>query len=193
LDHSNNSKKIVIFAYIFESIKIIFVKNFEKFDVEKLKDNPFRLLNDDWMLITAGTENSFNTMTASWGGVGILWNKQVAFCFVRPTRHTYQFMEKNDYFTLTFYNEEYRDILNFCGKKSGRDTDKIKETGLIPLTSPNNSIYFEQARLVFECRKIYSDDIKPEFFRDEKIHNAYPLKDYHRMYIGEITNCLISE
>lgn len=169
------------------------LKKFKKTDVEILKDNPFKLMDKDWMLITAGTLDSFNAMTASWGGVGVLWNKKVAFCFVRPTRYTYQFMEKYEFFTLTFFKEEFREILNLCGEKSGRDTDKTKETGLKPLKSPNNSIYFEQARLVFECKKIYCDGIKPELFLDDKIHKAYLLKDYHRMYIGEILNCLVSE
>jgi flavin reductase (DIM6/NTAB) family NADH-FMN oxidoreductase RutF len=102
-------------------------------------------------------------------------------------------MEKSDYFTLSFFDEEYREMLNVCGTKSGRDTDKIAATGLIPIESENKSIYFEQARLVMECRKLYFDDLKPELFLDEKIHNNYPAKDYHRLYIAEIINCLDSD
>ncbi len=166
-------------------------KVFNKINATELEDNPFKLMNSDWMLITAGSINAFNTMTAAWGGLGVLWKKQIAFCFIRPTRHTYQFIERSEYFTLTFYNEEHRDILNFCGNNSGRNTDKIKATGLIPLESEHGAVYFEQARLVIECRKIYYDDIKPENFLERKIHDVYPLKDYHRMYIGEITNCYI--
>jgi flavin reductase (DIM6/NTAB) family NADH-FMN oxidoreductase RutF len=166
-------------------------KIFNKIDANTITDNPFKLMKDDWMLVTAGTKDSFNTMTAAWGGLGVLWNKQVVFCFVRPTRHTYQFMEKSEYFTLTFFDEKYRAILNLCGSKSGRDIDKIKETGLIPIESEKGSVYFEQARMVFECRKIYFDDIKQKNFLDSKIHESYPLKDYHRLYVGEIINCLI--
>ncbi|MFA4851019.1 MAG: flavin reductase family protein [Bacteroidales bacterium] len=168
-------------------------KTFHKINADDIIDNPFKLIGTDWMLITAGIKDSFNTMTAGWGGMGILWKMQVAFCFVRPTRYTYRFMEKNDYFTLTFFDEKYRDILNFCGTKSGRNFDKIKETGLKPLETKKGSIYFEQARLVLECRKIYFDDIKPENFLESKIHNAYPEKDYHRLYIGEIITCMSSE
>jgi flavin reductase (DIM6/NTAB) family NADH-FMN oxidoreductase RutF len=168
-------------------------KTFHKINAGDIIDNPFKLIKNDWMLITAGTRNSFNTMTAGWGGMGVLWSRQVVFCFVRPTRYTYKFMEKNGYFTLTFFAEKYRDILNLCGAKSGRDIDKIKETGLKPLETEMGNIYFEQSRLVIECRKIYFDDIKPEHFLESKIHNAYPEKDYHRLYVGEIITSMASE
>lgn len=168
-------------------------KIFHKINTGDIIDNPFKLIGTDNMLITAGTKDSFNTMTAGWGSMGILWKMQVAICFVRPTRYTYRFMEKNKYFTLCFFDEKYRDILNFCGTKSGRDFDKIKETGLKPLETEIGNIYFEQARLVIECKKIYFDDIKPEHFLESKIHNNYPEKDYHRLYVGEIITCMSSE
>ncbi len=160
---------------------------------EEIKDNPFKLIASDWMLITAGHKDSFNTMTASWGGLGHLWNKNVAFIFIRPNRYTYQFTEKNEYFTLCFFEEKYRNILNVCGSKSGRNFDKIKSTGLIPLETKEKNIYFEQARLVLECRKLYYDDIKPQFMLDKKIESLYPKKDYHRLYIGEIINVVSKE
>jgi flavin reductase (DIM6/NTAB) family NADH-FMN oxidoreductase RutF len=166
-------------------------KIFTATDLDKLNENVFSLIDKDWMLITAGVKNSFNTMTASWGGLGILWNRPVAFSFVRPTRHTYGFMEKNDGYTLSFYSQEYRKALELCGSKSGRDIDKVKEAGLTPLTGQTGAIYFEQARLVLECRKIYFQDIEPQKFLDTEIIKNYPLKDYHRMYVGEIVNCLI--
>jgi flavin reductase (DIM6/NTAB) family NADH-FMN oxidoreductase RutF len=168
-------------------------KLFIKTEPENIKDNPIKLIGSDWMLVTAGTKDSFNTMTAAWGGIGYLWNKPVVFCFIRPTRHTYHFMEKSEYFTLSFFDEDYRELLNICGNTSGRDTNKIAETGLIPVETENKNIYFEQARLVMECRKLYHDDLKPEFFLDERIHKSYPAKDYHRLYIAEIVNCLVSE
>lgn len=178
----------------FFTLNISFMtKIFNKINPEKITDNPFTLMNSDWMLITAGTKESFNTMTAAWGGLGVLWHRNIAVCFVRPTRHTFGFIEQSEFFTLTFFSEEHRHILNFCGKKSGRDTDKITETGLIPIESEHGGIYFEQARLVLECRKIYTDNIKPEMFLESSIHDAYPLKDYHTMYIGEIINCLVSK
>lgn len=97
-------------------------------------------------------------------------------------------MESNEFFTMSFFNEKYRDALNFCGKKSGRQEDKMKSTGLIPVESPKGSIFYEQAELMLECRKLYFSDIIPEHFQVEGIHANYPKKDYHRMYIGEITS-----
>lgn len=164
-------------------------KDFQKIEPQDINQNPFKLIDDDWFLLSAGDINAFNTMTASWGGLGILWNKPVVFCFVRPHRYTYKFMESNEYFTMSFFNENYRDALNFCGKKSGRDTDKMKSTGLKPFESPKGSIFYEQAELMIECRKLYFSDIIPEHFLLEKIHANYPKKDYHRMYIGEIISC----
>ncbi|HEX7410914.1 MAG TPA: flavin reductase [Bacteroidales bacterium] len=158
-----------------------------------ITDNPFQLIDKEWMLITAGKLESFNTMTASWGGFGILWNKPVVFCFVRPVRYTYQFMEKSDFFTATFFDRKYRKALDFCGANSGRDMDKMAATGLKPLASPNGSVYFEQARLVLECRKLYFSDIDPEHFLVPAINKNYPNADYHRMYIGEIVSSMQRE
>jgi len=157
---------------------------------ERFNENAVKLIACDWMLITAGARDSFNTMTASWGGLGNLWNKPVTFIFIRPQRYTYQFAETQDYFTIQFFDEKYRDILNYCGSNSGRDVDKIAKTGLTPFTSQNGNIYFEQARLQMECRKLYFDDIDPEQFIDNGLRKHYPTNDFHRMYIGEITECL---
>jgi flavin reductase (DIM6/NTAB) family NADH-FMN oxidoreductase RutF len=158
---------------------------------EKITDNPFKLIGSDWMLITAGSPQAFNTMTASWGGMGIIWNKKVCFCVVRPTRHTRLFTERSGYFTLSFFEERYRDVLNYCGSHSGRDVDKIKETGLTPVFG-DNTVYFAEARLVFECKKVYYQDIDPGNFLDPAIDQRnYPLKDYHRLYVGEIVSCLV--
>ena len=112
---------------------------------EQIQDNPFKLIGKDWALVTSGTKDSFNTMTVSWGGVGVMWGKPVAFTFIRPQRHTFGFIENNNYFTMSFFDEEYRDALNFCGTKSGRDDDKPKETGLTPAFTEDGIPYFEQA------------------------------------------------
>ena len=158
-------------------------------DVYQVPDNPFKAIADDWMLVTAGDINSFNTMTASWGTMGELWHKKICICFVRPNRHTYGFLEKAETFTLTFFPEKYRDVLKLCGTKSGRDIDKMGGIGLTPVQSPTGSVYFEEARLVFECKKVYIHDLDPGNFLDPKIEKEYPDKDYHRMYIGEIVGC----
>ena len=164
-------------------------KNIKPEDMDK---TPFELIGSDWMLITAGAPGSYNTMTASWGGMGVIWGKNVCFCVIRPQRYTYQFMEKADNFTLSFFNEEHRDALNVCGTKSGRDIDKAAATGLVPIAGTlEGTTCFEQARMVIECRKIYYQDIDPKHFVDPEIDKNYPIQDYHRMYVGEIVNCMV--
>ncbi len=179
---------------------------FSRIHPKKLMDNFFHILDDDWMLVTAGNHSeicsngafhvasrkSFNTMTASWGTVGILWNKPIAVCFIRPQRYTYRFIDNSDIYTLCFFTEQERDILDYCGTKSGRDTDKIKDTGLKPLFSGNGGIYYEQARLVLECKKLYSDRFREENFHIQQIINKnYPTKDFHKFFIGEIVTCMV--
>jgi flavin reductase (DIM6/NTAB) family NADH-FMN oxidoreductase RutF len=153
-------------------------------------DNVFKLIDRDWMLVTAGTMDKFNMLTASWGGFGILWEREVAMCYIRPGRHTFGFMERHGMFTLSFFEEKYRPALKLCGKKSGRDTDKALAAGLTPVEGRKGGVYFAEARLVFECRKLYSQDIDPARFVDPKLDIFYPKKDYHRMYVGEIFTCL---
>jgi flavin reductase (DIM6/NTAB) family NADH-FMN oxidoreductase RutF len=164
--------------------------SFKSIEPEKITANPFQLIGADWMLITAGSLDKFNTMTASWGGMGILWNKKVCFIFVRPSRYTYEFTEAQESFTLCFFEEKYRKVLSFCGSKSGRDVDKVAETGLTPQEGKSGSVYFEEAKLVIECRKIYYQDIDKAHFLDPSIAKCYIDQGYHRMYIGEIINIL---
>jgi flavin reductase (DIM6/NTAB) family NADH-FMN oxidoreductase RutF len=163
---------------------------FKKINVNTLSENFFKSLNDEWGLLTAGKPESFNTMTISWGTFGILWNKPVLICFVRPQRYTFEFMNKYHYYTLSFFNEEYKEALDICGKFTGRETDKMKKAGLTPYTTGIGNVIFEQSRLAFECKKIYTDDFKPENFIDQNIIKAtYSKNDFHKMYIGEIVNC----
>lgn len=159
---------------------------------DSIADNVFKLLASDWMLVTAGNLKSCNTMTASWGGFGVLWNKNICWCVIRPQRYTYEFMEKADRFTLSFFAEKYREALKICGTKSGRDIDKIAKTGLTSAETESTAVYFKEARMVIECRKIYFQDIDPTHFLESWIHNEYPKKDYHRLYMGEIVRCLVS-
>lgn len=163
--------------------------NFIKTGLISFHENIFKMIGDDWMLITAGKHDHFNMMTASWGTMGILWNKPIAICFIRPQRYTYQFAGKYDYFTLSFFEEKYRKILQICGSRSGRDTDKVEAAGLNPLETELGNICYAQSRLFIECRKLYFGDLKKENFvlPDIASHN-YPTGDYHRFYIGEIVN-----
>jgi len=165
------------------------IEQFIEISPNEMGENAISLIGKEWMLITAGQEGNFNTMTASWGGLGYLWKLPVAFIFVRPQRFTYQFTENFPNFSLSFFDKKDRKILNYCGENSGRDVDKIKETGLSAFKSPSGNILFQQARMQIECTKIYSDDIRQSNFIipaiDQKI---YPQKDYHRFYIGKINH-----
>lgn len=137
-------------------------------------------------LLTAVKENGeINTMTVSWGGVGILWGKQVAFIFVRPQRYTFSFTEEECKMSLSFFNEDKKDILTFCGTKSGRDIDKITECGL-KYTLENGYPVFEEAIYTLKLSKIYSDTIKKDCFIDTDSLKWYKSNDFHTMYICEI-------
>ncbi|MBQ7821781.1 MAG: flavin reductase [Clostridia bacterium] len=157
----------------------------------EINGNTFKLIGSDWMLITAAkNDGSVNTMTASWGGVGVLWNKNVCFVFIRPQRYTYEFTEDADEFTLSFYPEEMRNALTVCGRKSGRDCDKISEAGLIP-AKLDNTVYFEGAKLVMKVKKLYKTQLEKSEFIDSLIPNTvYPTNDYHYVYICEIEKVL---
>ncbi|BAI80899.1 conserved hypothetical protein [Deferribacter desulfuricans SSM1] len=161
---------------------------FKKVNIKEVNFNPFTEINDRWMLITPTVEK-VNPMTASWGGFGILWHKNVVYTFIRPTRYTFELMEKTEYFTLSFFDEEYRDVLNYCGTKSGHDIDKVKETGL-SVVKDDNFIYFEEAEAVYCCKKLCFADLNPSNFLEDEIETFYPKKDYHRMYIGEIVHLI---
>lgn len=158
-----------------------------KIDVKSLRLNPFTAIGEDWLLLTAGNRDNANTMTASWGGMGVLWGKNVVTVYVRPQRFTYQFMEQSDYFTIAFFDESWRDALKLCGSKSGREVDKVNECGFSLAYGVGDAPYFQEAKLVLVCKKIYFDDIEPDHFLDPETDGKnYPKKDYHRMYIGEI-------
>ena len=161
----------------------------KKIDIKDLQGNAVSMFDDKWCLITAGTKESYNTMTASWGAMGELWNKDVCFIFIRPQRYTLEFTEREEYFTLSFFGDEYKKALVFCGRNSGRDCDKAKETGLTPMEI-DGSMSFEESETVIVCKKLFYQDIDPEGFVDKTIDGVcYSEKDYHRMYVGEVVAC----
>ena len=164
--------------------------SFKEINAKELNFNPFSMIGDKWMLITCGDKESYNTMTASWGSIGVMWNKNVVFSFIRPQRYTSEFVEKNDYFSISFYPDEYKSALSLCGKVSGRDVDKVKEANLTPVFD-EKAPYFEEANMVLICKKLYNQNLEPICFLDEKLESFYPQKDYHKMFIGEIEKVLV--
>lgn len=177
--------------------------NFKKISPEEITDNPFKLIGKDWMLVTSAKSDGnlvcgdgYNTMTASWGGVGVLWGKPVAYVFIRPQRHTFTFTEENGTMTLSFFGEEYRSALAFCGKASGRDVDKAAECGLTPVSESGESgrsVWFNEARLVMNVKKLYSEFLSPAAFEKGDTLGCYDAGDFHKMYICEITGVLVRE
>ena len=176
------------------------MSDFRTIRPEEFSGNPFTLLDRDWMLVTAADPGDglrcgkdYNTMTASWGGMGILWGKAVAFVFVRPQRHTFGFTEANSRLTLSFFGPEYRSVLNFCGTKSGRDHDKAAECGLTPVAETNGegrAVWFDEAKLVFVTRKLYAKPFDPEAFVDKDARAVYGDDDFHTVYVCEIEKIL---
>lgn len=168
--------------------------SFKKIELSELKINPFDLVGKQWMLLTGGTPDSFNTMTASWGQLGVLWNKNVLTCYIRPNRHTFGFVENGECFTASFVGEEYREALRFCGSHSGRDCDKAKEAGLTP-AELDGCVGFDEAELVLVCKKLYSDDLREDaFIGDEGFKERfYGSEPYHKRYIAEIVSAYVKE
>ena len=163
---------------------------FEEIDWRSVQGNVSELIAEGWMLITPGVPGRWNTMTASWGGFGHLWNTDVAFVFVRPSRHTFGFMEREEGFTLSFFDEKWRKALDICGTVSGRSADKAKAAGIAPRAfgarGGPERVAFEEARLVVSCRKLYAQDLEPKGFLDPAILRNYPSGDVHRLYVGAI-------
>ncbi|MDF9867313.1 flavin reductase (DIM6/NTAB) family NADH-FMN oxidoreductase RutF [Bacilli bacterium PM5-3] len=166
---------------------------FREISPNEINENIFKLFHDDWALVSASYNNKANTMTASWGFVGIMWHKPVAQVFIRPSRYTKEFVDNSDYFTVSFFDKEFRDDLTYLGTVSGKNEDKISKSSLTLINS-NNIPYFNEAKLVLICKKLYVQNmVESSFMYDETIENNYPYKDYHTSYIGEIINVLKKE
>lgn len=168
----------------------------KQISIQQLNENFIESIGKEWMLVTAGNSGKFNTMTASWGGIGYLWNKPVVFVFIRPERYTFEFIESHPDFTLSFLGKENQGIHKVTGFKSGREIDKIAATGLKPLVTENGNVAFEQSRLTLECKKLYSDDMKTaSFLAPELIDRWYGESqgNLHRIYVAEIIDAWVKE
>lgn len=160
---------------------------------EDLNQNAFQMIGKDWMLVTAESGGNVNTMTASWGGLGVIWNKNVAYVVIRPQRFTKVFVDASETFSLTFFTEAHRSTLSYLGTVSGRDEDKVKKSGL-SLRHHEGTPYFDEASVVLRCRKLFSQPLSPDsFIETELIEKQYPQNDFHTLYIAEITDVLIRE
>lgn len=166
------------------------MNNFKEIKPEQVKKNPFQAIGKDWMLITAGNQDKANTMTASWGGLGVMYGKNVAFAMIRPQRYTKEFVDREETFSLCFLDKNYRNIMNYLGSVSGRNEDKIAKSGLT-LAYSDNTPYFGEANLVLICRKLFAQTLEGSSIVKEGLDKTwYPNKDYHTLYIAEIVRIL---
>lgn len=151
------------------------------------KDDVFSLIGERWMLVSACDESGkANAMTASWGGMGVLWGKKVVFVFIRPQRYTKKFVDSAEKFSLSFFDESYKKMLGYMGKVSGKDEDKIAKSGLT-LDIKDGAPVFKESSLTLICRKLYRQTLKEDCFIDKSnIEKWYPQKDYHDVYVAEI-------
>lgn len=163
---------------------------FQEITPSELTKNPFTMIGKEWLLVTAGDETKANTMTASWGGLGVMWGKDVAFIVIRPQRYTKEFIDGSDHLSLSVLDESYRKTLSYLGTVSGRDEDKIQKSGLT-LAYGEAAPYFEEAGTVLICKKLYAQEYDPKCFTDTDLNKKwYPNQDYHTMYICEIEKIL---
>lgn len=158
-----------------------------KIELSTLSFNPFLKIRDQWALLAAGQEGNFNMMTVSWGSFGQLWSKEVTTVYVRQSRYTMQFMDKNSHYALIFLKDGHKDALGVLGSKSGREIDKMAGAGLTPVFTPEGVPTFEEAELTLVCRKLYKDDMPKENFLDPTVYDkCYADGNIHSMFIGEI-------
>lgn len=169
------------------------MNGYSKITPESWQANPFKVIGKDWMLVTAKKGEDINTMTASWGGMGVMWGKPVAFVVIRPQRYTREFVDQADTFSLSFFDESYRKQLSLCGSKSGRDINKIEQCKFT-VAYDGDTPYFSQADTVITCRKLYRQPLEPGGFLDKTLNMLhYPGNDHHILYVSEIEQILIRE
>lgn len=162
---------------------------FQPYPIDLVEMNPFTKIGKDWALITAGDKIKCNTMTVSWGGMGVLWGKNVAYIFIRESRYTKEFIDQGDFFSVSFFKEDYREALNYCGANSGRDQDKFAKAHLTPAFR-HGIPYPDEAEFVILCQKMATIPITEENLDPKLMEKWYKDKDMHTMYVGEIIDVM---
>lgn len=167
------------------------MSDFREINPKEITENAMKLIGSDWMLVAAGDKTKANAMTASWGGVGIMWGYDVAYIVIRPQRYTKEFIDAKTTFSLSFFESSFKEKLGYFGRVSGRDEDKIAKSGM-ELSFDEEAPYFEDAKLVLVCEKLFAKDFDKESFIDKSlIEKWYPNEDYHTLYIAKINKALI--
>jgi flavin reductase (DIM6/NTAB) family NADH-FMN oxidoreductase RutF len=171
---------------------------FKSISPEEITDNVFKLVGKDFTVITAGKIPEHNSMTAGWGGLGILFEKPTTWCFLRASRYTLELIKKEQTYTMSYFSDEYKEQVLFFGSKTGKNTDKMKETALTAIQTPSGNTTFKEARLIIECKLAEITTVGPDDFYTPEgktfIESAYDeVKEYHKIVFGEITNVWINK
>ncbi len=176
---------------------------FKEMKIEELQLNPMTMIGGEWWLITAGNEETgYNAMTASWGHLGAIWERPegkahmglpTAVVYLRPGRYTKEYMDREELFTLSVFDNKYKKEMGYLGSRSGRTCNKMEESEFEPIFDFGTT-YYQQAKMVFVCKKLYNAPIQETGFVDRSIiDNNYPMKDFHEMYVGEIIKVLVKD
>lgn len=166
------------------------MKDFEKKEIFSFSDNLLKKISENWLLISSGSIDNYNMMTASWGTFGILWNQPVAQVFIRPSRYTFEFINKNDFFSISIFEPTYKDLLSFLGSKSGRDINKMKIEGLTPIDFNGKTVFFKEAKEVFILKKLFDLPMQDKIIDAEVKNIFYKNDDYHHLFFGRIIEYL---
>lgn len=163
---------------------------FKEISPEEFNESPFRLIGKEWLLVASEADGKANAMTASWGGLGIMWGKPVAYIFIRPQRYTKEFVDKSHKLTLSVFDEDRRKMMSYFGTVSGRDEDKIAKSGLTA-KHEDGHILFDEARVTMEGRVLYAQPLGKEYFLEKEADEKWYQGDYHTMYVVEIEKLLV--
>ncbi|MGI6160427.1 MAG: flavin reductase family protein [Christensenellales bacterium] len=169
------------------------MSKFKISDLNSFDTSPFRLIGKEHMLITAAKGDKANTMTASWGGLGVIWGQPAAYIVIRPQRYTKEFVDAADCFSLSFLGAGHRQPLAYLGSVSGRDEDKITKSGLT-LAYEDGVPFFEESHATLICKKAYGQYLEKDcFIEKQHLEKWYPESDLHMLYIGIVEKLLIKE
>ncbi|MDR2917208.1 MAG: flavin reductase [Tannerella sp.] len=166
---------------------------FKSIEAKNMPGDVFTLVGSDYTVITAGNPSLYNSMVAGWGGMGILFNKPATWCMLRANRYTLEVMRNEKTYTMSYFDDTYKDDIMLFGTKSGRDSDKMKESKLSSVQTPSGNMTYKEAKLIIECKLTEVTTVSPNDFYSEEgrqfVVDAYEeVKDYHKIVFGEITN-----
>ncbi|MGA9071422.1 MAG: flavin reductase [Terracidiphilus sp.] len=175
-----------------------FEQLFKQISPEEISDDVFTLVGKVFPVITAGKKDYFNSMTASGGGMGILFRKPTTWCILQTGRYTLELMQKEQTYTLSYFPDEYKKQVMFLGSKSGRDSEKMEEVELTSVQTPSGNMTFKEARLIIDCNltQITAPDLNDFYSQEarEYVNEVYnDPKEFRKFVFGEITHVWVKK